>query len=78
MLTWQADTWRAGPPRGYDAVLRPHGRATGGPRGAQVAHMARTCVVATRPRGSTWVPVWGATLQVGLAYGGPAGIVGPW
>ena len=30
-------TWRAGPPRGCDVVLRPRGRATGGQRGAQVA-----------------------------------------
>ena len=35
-------TWRAGPPRGCDAAPRPCGRATGGPRGAQVAHKART------------------------------------
>ena len=35
-------TWRAGPLRGCDAALRPRGRATGGPRGAQVAHRART------------------------------------
>ena len=30
-------TWRAGPPRGCDVALRPHGRATAGPREAQVA-----------------------------------------
>ena len=35
-------TWRAGPLRGCDAALRPRARATGGPRGAQVAHRART------------------------------------
>ena len=47
VLTWRAGaadalTWRARPPRGCDAALRPRGRATGGPRGAQVAHKART------------------------------------
>ena len=46
-------TWRAGPPRGCDAALRPCGRATGGPREAQEAHRARTC--GRRPRLSTWV-----------------------
>ena len=58
MMTWQAEpggtqTWRAGPPRGCDAALRPRGRAAGGPREAQVAHMARTC--GKRPRVSTRV-----------------------
>ena len=46
-LTWCTGppnelTWRAGPPRGCGAALRPSGRATGGPREAQVAHRART------------------------------------
>ena len=44
-------TWRVGPTRGCDAALRPRGRATGGPRGAQVAHRARTR--GRRPRVST-------------------------
>ena len=35
-------TWRTGPPRGCGAALRPRGRAVGGPREAQVVHMART------------------------------------
>ena len=34
-------TWRAGPPRGCDATLRPRGRAVGGPCEAQEAHKAR-------------------------------------
>ena len=34
--------WRAGPPHGCDAALRPRGRAAGGPREAQEAHMAQT------------------------------------
>ena len=54
-------TWRAAPPRGCDAALRPRGRATGGPREAQVVNRARTG--GRRPRGSTWTPVWGATWQ---------------
>ena len=45
--------WRAGPPRGCDAALRPRGRAAGGPLEAQVAHRARTR--GKRPRVSTWV-----------------------
>ena len=44
-------TWRAGPPRGCDAALRPRGRAVGGPREAQVAHKART--LGRRPHVST-------------------------
>ena len=35
-------TWREGPPRGWDAALRPRGKAAGGPHKAQVAHRART------------------------------------
>ena len=42
-------TWRAGPPRGCDAALRPRGRAAGGPREAWVADRARTR--GRRPRG---------------------------
>ena len=48
----QVMTWRVGPvdelmlragqPCGCDVALRPHGRATGGSRKAQVAHRART------------------------------------
>ena len=50
----QALTWRAGPGgeltwRGYDEALRPHARAAGGLRKAQVAHRARTS--GRRPRG---------------------------
>ena len=41
-VTWQAGpggelTWRAGLANGYDVALRPRGRATAGPREAQVA-----------------------------------------
>ena len=41
VMTWQAGPgsklmWRAGPPRGCDVALRPHGRATSGPHEAQV------------------------------------------
>ena len=67
-------TWHAGPPRGCDAELRPRGRATSGPRRAQVAHRARAR--GRRPRGpcgSTRTPVRGATWQVRLAIGGPTG-----
>ena len=46
-------TWRVGPPHGCDVALRPRGRATGGPREAQVAHRERTR--GRRPRVSTQV-----------------------
>ena len=68
-------TWRAGPPRGCDAALRPHGRAAGGLRGA---HRARTR--GRRPRVSTRVHVGarvGRHVAVRSADGGPTGIVGP-
>ena len=57
-MTWRARpggklTWRAGPPHGCDAALRPRGRAAGGPREAQVAHRVRTR--GRRPRVSTQV-----------------------
>ena len=60
-MTWRAGpcgelTWHAGPPRGCDAILRPHGRAAGGPHEAQVAHRAQTR--GRRPRVSTRTPVW--------------------
>ena len=46
-MTWRVEpsgtlTWRAGPPRGCDASLRSRGRATVGPREAQVEHRAQT------------------------------------
>ena len=52
-MTWRAGpggelTWHAGPARGCDVALRPRGRATVGPREAQVA-LTR----GRRPRG--WV-----------------------
>ena len=77
---WQAGpahklTWRAGPPRGCDAVLRPRGRAASGPRGAQVAHRAQTR--GRRPRGSTRTLVWGATWQGSRQVKGPR-VSGPW
>ena len=61
VLTWQAGpagelTWRAGPPRRCDAALRPRGKATGGPREAQVAHRAHKARTrGRRPRVSTRV-----------------------
>ena len=68
-------TWRAGPPRGCDAALRPRGRATGGPREVQVAHRVRTR--GRRPRVSTRVHadtrVGHHVARGGLAYGGPTG-----
>ena len=77
-LTWRELTWHAGPPHGCDAALRPRGRVAGGPHEVQVAHKTRTPGRRpSGPRGSTWAPVWGATWQVGLADGGPTGIVGP-
>ena len=67
-------TWRAGPPRGCDAALRPCGRATGGLHGAQVAHRAWTRGRRPRgPHGSMQTPVRGAMWQVRLAVGGPMG-----
>ena len=41
-MTWRAGpggelTWHVGPARGCDVALRPRGRATAGPREAQVA-----------------------------------------
>ena len=80
VMTWRAGPdgelmWRAGPPHGCDAALRPRGRAAGGPREAQAAHRAQTRGRRPHPCRSTWMPVWGATWHVGggLAYGGPTG-----
>ena len=67
-------TWRAGPPRGCDAALRPRGRAAGAQSrcrrriGRRHTAQGHAC-----PRGSTGMPVRGATWQVRLAYGGPTG-----
>ena len=51
-------TWRASLPRGCNVALRPRGRATGGPHGAQEAHKGHGHVAGghaiTR---STWAPV---------------------
>ena len=80
-LTWRGAaklTWRAGPPRGCDAALRPHGRAAGGPREAQVAHRARTR--GRRPRVSTRVHVGthvGRHVAGGRQVMGPR-VSGPW
>ena len=79
VMTWRAGpggklTWRARPPRGCDAALRPRGRAAGGPRDAKVAHRARTR--GRRPRMSTGVHAdarVGAKWQRGSADGGPTG-----
>ena len=55
-------TWHSRPPRGCDAALRPHGRAAGGPRGAQEAQSG----TATWQGGhaTTCAPVWGATCRL--------------
>ena len=50
-------------------ALRPRGRATAGPREAQVA--------LTRGRRARGRPGWAPRVIGGLAYGGPTGIVGP-
>ena len=68
----RADTWRAGPPHGCNATVRPRGRAVGGPRGAQEAHSARPRGRGPRDQaGPRGVPVWGATWQVGWQMDGP-------
>ena len=61
--------WRADVARGCDAALRPRGRATGGPRGAQEAHSARTR--GRRPHVSTRVHVG---TPVGRHVAGEVGI----
>ena len=58
----QADVARRSA-RGCDVALRPRGRATAGPHGAQVP---LTRVAGGQADGSTWAPVWGATWQEGL------------
>ena len=83
MLTWRAgarrvDTWRAGPPHGCDAALRPRGRAVGGPRGAQEAHRARPrgrgpCIHAS-PRGRPCGAPRGSEVGIWRAHG----YSGPW
>ena len=57
-----------GSARGCDMALRPRGRATAGPRGAQVA---LTRVPGGHADESMWAPVWGATWQVGWQMEGP-------
>ena len=59
--------------RGAEATWQSRGWPT---RGAGGAQGATTWQGATHPRESTWAPMWGATWQVGLADGGPTGIVG--
>ena len=66
--------WRARPPRGCDAALRPCGRAAGGPREAQVAHRAQTH--GRRPHRSTRVHAdarEGRHVVGGSASEGPTG-----
>ena len=71
-------TWRARPPRGCDAALRPRGKAAGGPREAWVAHKAWTCGrrprVSTGPRGCPCVAPRG---REGRHLEGPR-VSGPW
>ena len=79
MLTWREGpagelTWRAGPPRGCDAALRPRGRAAVGPREVQKAHKAGTR--GRRPRVSMRVHVGarvGRHVAEGSANVGPTG-----
>ena len=82
-MTWRVEPagtleWCAGPLRGCDAALRPRGRATGGPRGAQVAHRVRTCGnrphVSTGPRGR---PCGAPRGREGRQMEGPR-VSGPW
>ena len=66
--------WCTGLPRGCDVTLRPRGRATGGPRDAQVAHRAQTH--GRRPLVSTPVHAdarVGRHVARGSADGGPMG-----
>ena len=83
MLTWRAEpggtlTWRAGPPRGCDAAVRPRGRAAGDPCEVREVHRARTR--GRRPCVSTRVHV-GARVGRHMAGGwhmeGPQ-VSGPW
>ena len=70
--------WHAGPPRGCDAALRPHGRAAGGPREAHETHRAQTR--GRRPHLSTWVHE-GARVGRHVAGGwqmDSPGVSGPW
>ena len=69
----RADVAR-GSAHGCDVALRPRGRATAGPRGAQ---LTLTRVAGGHADGSTWAPVWGATWQVGWQMEGPR-VSGPW
>ena len=79
VLTWRAGLagklmWRAGPPRGCDAALRPRHRAAGGPHEAQEVHKAWTR--GRRPRVSTRVHVGacvGRHMVGGLVGEGPTG-----
>ena len=68
---WQADVARKSA-LGCDVALRPRGRATAGPCGAQVA---LTRVAGGHTDGSTWALVWGATWKEGKwrahGYSGP-------
>ena len=79
---WSTDprmlTWRAGPPCGYDAALRPRDRAAGGPREAQEVHRARTH--GRRPRVSTRVLAdtrVGRQVARGVGIWRAHGLVGP-
>ena len=76
LMTWRAGprgelTWHEGPARGCDVASRPRGRATAGPREAQVA--------LTGPRGRVHADAREGhhVACEGFAYGGPTGIVGP-
>ena len=75
-------TWRAGPPGGCDAALRPRGRAAGGPREVQEAHRARTRGrrprMSTRPCGRPCGAPHGRGVGIWRAHGlvGPGKIVG--
>ena len=77
-MTWGGPRRRAdvarGTTHGCNVALRPRGRATAGPREAQVA-LTR----GRRPRGWVHADAYeGCHVACGFAYGGPTGIVGPW
>ena len=57
-------TWRAGPPRGCNAALRPGGRASGGPQGADTWQEATRVPTDSRE---------GHHVAGGLADEGPTG-----
>ena len=82
-MTWRAGpggelTWCAGPARGCDVALKPHGRVASGPREAQAAH--RTQTRGRRPHMSTQVHAdarVGRHVAMGVDIWRAHGLVGP-